>query len=534
MIRQHLSARSRYANGSSAQACGGDGTKAKTGHAKTPLPPGKRRVSVVIPVLNESATIASVVAFSLRSRLVNEVIVVDDGSIDDTAELAAAAGAKVITSTMLGKGGSMEDGMREARNEVILYLDGDLRGLREDVIECMTLPLLNDEVDFVKARFTREAGRVTVLTARPLLRTYFPEIAHFEQPLSGVMAARKSLLEQLRFENDYGVDVGLFIDASRAKARVSEVDIGHIEHESHALEVLGEMATQVARTILERAAGCGRLRPSFMREVKETERHQRADLGHIFSRMPSTQRVALFDMDGVLLNGRFIRALADRVGKAVELATFLDNFSMSPEERAKKIALLFTGVPRTVFEETAKDIPLTPGAIETIVGLRKIGYRVGIVTDSYHVAAEIVRRRVFADFTFAHMMKFKHGKATGRVTLSPAMAHEEGCCEHLFCKVNVLRHLSERLGITAEDVVAVGDGENDICLLRAAGKSIAFEPKVPQLAQVAQHVVEGTLSAVLSIIQLPAAGTRWLTHQLLEPLLLEEPPSDSVSAAASE
>jgi glucosyl-3-phosphoglycerate synthase len=533
MIRKHLGAGTRHANGSSAKSSVGDKTRRRT--IRVDAPDGNRDgcVTVVIPALNEAATIASVVTFAFRSLLVGEVIVIDDGSTDDTAELAFSAGAKVITSTMLGKGASMEDGMREARHELILFLDGDLRGLREDVIDAMARPLIDNQADFVKARFTRAAGRVTVLTARPLLRTYFPEIAHFEQPLSGVMAARRSLLQQLRFENDYGVDVGLFIDAARAKARLAEVDIGHLQHDSHELEVLGEMATQVARTILERAGACGRLRPSFLQEVKEAERHQRSDLLHIFSRFASTRRVALFDMDGVLLNGRFIRALADRVGRTDDLAKLLDNFTITAEERAKKIATVFTGVPRSEFEQTAKEIPLTPGAIETIVGLRKVGYRVGIVTDSYNVAAEIVRRRVFADFSVAHLMKFKHGKATGRVTLAPAMSHEEGCCEHLFCKVNVLRHLTERLGITPSDVLAVGDGENDICMLRAAGKSVAFEPKVPQLAHVAQHVVEGTLSAVLSLIELPATGTRWIAEQLLKPLQLDEPQEPIGDSTAS-
>lgn len=478
----------------------------------------QRRVSVVIPVLNESETISSVVAFALRSPLVREVIVVDDGSVDDTAELAVRAGARVVTSSLLGKGASMEDGMREATGEIVLYLDGDLHGLREDVIERMTQPLLAGEADFVKARFTRAAGRVTVLTARPLLRTYFPEIAHFEQPLSGVMAARRSLLERLRFENDYGVDVGLFIDAMWAKALLAEVDIGHLEHESHSLDELGEMATQVARTILERAARCGRLRASFVQAVKEEERHQRGDMVKTLQRLPATERVALFDMDGVLLNGRFVRELAERAGKSAELAVYLDNHKLTAEERAKKIAAIFSGVPKALFEETARQIPLTKGAIEAVVGLRKLGYRVGIVTDSYLIAAEIVRRRVFADFCFAHLMRFKNGKASGRVTLSPAMAHKEGCCEHLFCKVNVLRHLQERLSINAPDVIAVGDGENDICLVREVGKGIAFEPKVPELRRVAQHVIEGNLSAVLSVIQVPAAGTTWLTQPFFGPM----------------
>src|SRR5688572_6991624 len=170
---------------------------------------GGKMLTVIIPVLNESATITSVVLYALSSPLVDEVIVVDDGSIDGTPELATLAGARVITSTMMGKGASMEDGTREARNEVILFLDADLTGLHESAIERMAEPLLNDEADFVKARFKRAAGRVTMLTARPLLRTYFPELSYFAQPLSGIMAARKSLLDQLSFENDYGVDIGL-------------------------------------------------------------------------------------------------------------------------------------------------------------------------------------------------------------------------------------------------------------------------------------------------------------------------------------
>ncbi|TAL03651.1 MAG: glycosyltransferase, partial [Verrucomicrobia bacterium] len=229
----------------------------KNSHAESSLP-ATGKISVVIPVLNESARIASVVRLALGSPLVDEVLVLDDGSIDGTPELAHAAGARVITSTMLGKGGSLEDGLFAARNDFILYLDGDLAGLRKDLVELMAEPLLTNRADFVKASFSRRAGRVTALTARPLLQTYFPELTHFEQPLGGIVAARRELLRRLKFENDYGVDIGLLIDASLAGARIVEVDIGHIEHDSHDLEFLGEMATQVARTILDRAAACGR------------------------------------------------------------------------------------------------------------------------------------------------------------------------------------------------------------------------------------------------------------------------------------
>ena len=463
------------------------------------------KVSVIVPVLNESETITSVVQFARQCSLVDEVIVIDDGSIDGTPELARMAGAHVVTSTMLGKGASMEDGMRVARNEVLVYLDGDLQGLAPDLIERMTRPITDNQADFVKARFTREAGRVTVLTARPLLRTYFPELADFAQPLSGIIAARRSLLQTLRFENDYGVDIGLLIDAAMAKARIAEVDVGHIEHDSQPLEVLGEMATQVARALLDRATRCGRHRASYITEVRERERLRKADLPNALGSLPQAEKLALFDMDGVLLNGRFIVGLAEASGKRDELSQWLDNCSVSAEERTRRIAAIFAGVPRDLFESVARAMPLTAGAIDVVVGLRKQGYRVGIVTDSFQVVAEIVRRRVFADFAFSSLMRFQRGKASGNVTLCPAMTHPHGCQEHDLCKRNVLLHIVERTGIDPANVLAVGDGNNDICLLKAVGTSVAFEPKTEEVRAAAQTVITASLLPVLSLTPLLAA-----------------------------
>jgi glycosyltransferase involved in cell wall biosynthesis len=165
-------------------------------------------ISVIIPVLNESAAVSSVVSFALASPLVKEVIVVDDGSIDGSPDLARAAGARVITSTLLGKGASMRDGLLAAKYDLLFYLDGDLSGLRHDLIARLASPLLLGKADFVKASFTRNAGRVTTLTARPLLQTFFPELSYIHQPLGGIIGSRRALLARLRFEDDYGVDVG--------------------------------------------------------------------------------------------------------------------------------------------------------------------------------------------------------------------------------------------------------------------------------------------------------------------------------------
>jgi glucosyl-3-phosphoglycerate synthase len=464
--------------------------------------PGEK-ITVVVPVLNESRTIASVVRFAKKSPLVGEVLVVDDGSIDGTPELAAAAGARVVTSSMLGKGASMEDALQEARHEILLFLDGDLRGLHRDLVQLMVTPLLKNETDFVKAKFTRSAGRVTVLTAKPLLRTYFPELAHLTQPLGGIIATRRELLRELRFENDYGVDIGLLIDALAQRARIFEVDIGSLKHDSKPLELLGDMATQVARTILERAAEWGRLRVTSLRAARERERVHRTDLHNSLHMLKQTSKLALLDMDGTLLNGRYVMELARRADRVPQLTELLDNPTMNAVTRTRKIASVFAGIHQKEFSQTAREIPLMDGAVEMVVGLRKLGYLVGIVTDSYRIAAETVRRRVFADFVIAHVLKFRNDKATGRLTLAPAMLAPRSCRKHKLCKLNVLHHLSAEAGIALENVLAIGDSDNDACMLHVAGESVAFNPKSKLVRDSARHVVKGDLRNILPLLGTP-------------------------------
>ena len=458
----------------------------------------RARISVVIPVLNESKTIGDVVTFARRSPLVGEVLVIDDGSHDGTPELAAAKGARVVMSSMLGKGASMEDGLLAARHEFVIFLDGDLHGLAAGVIRKLAAPLLTDRADFVKASFARAAGRVTMLTAKPLLKTYFPEVAHLHQPLSGIFAVRRSLLAKLRFENDYGVDIGLLLDATALGARIAEVDIGRLEHDSQSLEALGEMAAQVARTIIDRAAELGRLQPSFIRASREKDRRIRAiALDRVVNVAQRGDKLALLDMDGTVLDGRFVTALAECTGRSDRLAQILDSPTLPAKERTRRIGMVFRGVPQRTFEDVARAIPLQPGAGELVIGLHRRGYVVGLLTDSCRVAATIVRRRIFADFAIANVMSFHDGVATGRVMLAPAMRRKGGCPRHAACKVNVLANLSDRLPLPARSVLAIGDNENDVCMLRSAGRSFAFQPKTAAVAAAADRTLRRSLAEAL-------------------------------------
>ncbi|WP_269532870.1 HAD-IB family phosphatase [Chitinimonas sp. BJYL2] len=435
-------------------------------------------LTVAIPALNEAENIQTVIRFALTHPAVTKVVVVDDGSIDDTVMLARAAGAHVITSTLLGKGPSMRDALTEVHTDFVLYLDADMRRLDPALIDRMLAPL-HGGADFVKARFSRASGRVTELTARPLLKTLFPELSAYGQPLGGIMAARTELLTRLHFEDDFGVDVGLLIDAHFMGAAVVEVDVGLVEHDSKPLDQLGKMAIEVSRAILRRAEMVGRLKPELLLEIMEHERQLSAEIEVIAHAIEPGGKLALFDMDGTLLEGRFIEHLAAAAGLDKVLAELLDHHELDAATRTASIARALQGVPKDLFVKVAKSIPLQAGAVEAVVALRRQGYRVGLVTDSYFIAADIVRKRVFADFAVAHVLSFSNGEATGEIRINDLFRHEQGCMAHPICKRNVLVHLEDFSGMPFRHSLMVGDGDNDICLIRSVHQGFAYRPRSP-------------------------------------------------------
>jgi len=276
---------------------------------------GDTRVSVVLPARDESATVGKIVS-AIRRRLVEEVplvdeiVVVDSGSVDETAAVARAAGALVVRQCdalprlgdLPGKGEALWKSLLVTSGEIVVFVDADLRDFDEQFVVGLLGPLLSDpQVSFVKAFYDRPlahgsevlpagGGRVTELVARPLLNLHWPELAGFVQPLAGEYAARRRLLEQLPFVSGYGVEIGMLIDIVEQEGldAMAQVDLGHRSHRNSADDALGRMAAQIHLTVLSRLASHGRV---IMTGTPRSRLTQFTRAGGVF--VPQTREVGV-------------------------------------------------------------------------------------------------------------------------------------------------------------------------------------------------------------------------------------------------
>jgi glucosyl-3-phosphoglycerate synthase len=235
-----------------------------------------RTVSVCIPCRDEAATVGPLVtsirkALIERVPLVDQLLVIDDRSTDDTAGVASDAGAEVVPIEKIhlehgeghGKGNVLWASLLASSGDFVVWLDGDITSFHPDWVVRLLAPLLDDDsVALVKAFAHRPqtmggGGRTTELVARPLMSLFFPEIAALQQPLAGEYAGRRSVLEQLPFVQGWGVEMALLIDVAQrfGAEAIAQIDVGVREHRHRSLESLSVQAAEVMATILGRVPG---------------------------------------------------------------------------------------------------------------------------------------------------------------------------------------------------------------------------------------------------------------------------------------
>ena len=238
------------------------------------------KISLCLPTLNEEKTIAKeiiIMKSELMTRypLLDEIVVIDSGSTDNTMEIAASFGADVYPADQIlpdldqfkGKGENLWKSLYVTEGDIIVYLDADIKNIHHRFAYALVGPLLLQEgVKYAKAFYDRPiaigkskvrptgGGRVTELVIRPMFSLFFPELTQIIQPLSGEYAGYREVFEKVPFPIGYGVETSLILDIYEKWGLdvIAQVDLEKRVHKNQDIKSLGKMAFVILDTFLQR------------------------------------------------------------------------------------------------------------------------------------------------------------------------------------------------------------------------------------------------------------------------------------------
>ncbi|MEW6223888.1 MAG: glucosyl-3-phosphoglycerate synthase [Chloroflexota bacterium] len=263
-------------------------------------------VSLVLPTLNEAETVGPIVRRAIREMqerypLLDEILVIDSASTDDTRAIAAAEGARVVQhpdvlsryGSFQGKGEALWKSLYETTGDIVVWADTDVRNWHHRMVYGTLGPLLVEpRLQYVKGYYQRPiveggvlkeggGGRVTELVARPLINLFFPELSGLIQPLAGEYAGRRSLLEQIPFFTGYAVEIGHLIDASERAGieGLGQVDLERRVHRNQELEGLSRMSFVILQAVMKRLEERRRVR--LFAELGSTMKLPRSGRGRL-------------------------------------------------------------------------------------------------------------------------------------------------------------------------------------------------------------------------------------------------------------
>lgn len=257
------------------------------------------RIGICVPTLNEAGNIRRTIqAIKECQSLVDELIVIDSGSTDETVNIAASENVAVISdeacvesldcALFRGKGFNLWSSLYFLSTDIVLWIDADIENIDKYFVAGLVSPFLEDErVKFVKGYYDRpkNGARLTEIMVRPFTNFFFPELNGFIQPLSGEYGGRRDVLESLHFYSGFSVEIGLLIQLvlMLSGQEIAQVNLGQKFHKSQDSLSLGYASAKVMRNLLNMAHDAGRLKllgelPSYLLQYEILNSETKAEI----------------------------------------------------------------------------------------------------------------------------------------------------------------------------------------------------------------------------------------------------------------
>ena len=216
--------------------------------------------------------------------------------------------------------------------------------------------------------------------------------------------------------------------------------------------------------------------------------------------MEFKSRLAVFDMDGTLIDGRLIEVLSKKFGLYGQVKQIQSDESISGYVKTKKIAAVLRGIDEREIAVALESIPLAKNSKEVISLLKKKGFKIGIITDSYGIAAQVLVNKLALDFFYANELKVVNGLITGEINM-PLGWNKIGCfCRNSVCKRYHMEMHAEKHRVDMKKTVAVGDTKGDLCMIKRAGIGVAYMPKDKYINEIINQINIPDMIGVLEFI----------------------------------
>jgi phosphoserine phosphatase len=212
-------------------------------------------------------------------------------------------------------------------------------------------------------------------------------------------------------------------------------------------------------------------------------------LYYVLLTMTVRPKLVVFDMDGTLIQGRLIEMISKKANVTERVIKIQSDSSLLGYQKTQIIASLLKGVKEKEIVDSIDSIPVMHNADKIVTWFKKNGYRAGIITDSYSIAAQVIAKKLELDFCSANELIIKDGVVTGKIVMPLGWEKISCPCKISICKRYHLNHYADKYGVQIKDTIAIGDTRGDICMIKQAGLGIAFMPKDQDIIKQSKNII---------------------------------------------